>query len=184
MLLERLGLPFECVAPGVDETPQPGEAAAGLVVRLARQKAAAVAQRRPGAWVVGSDQVAVLDRDGGERVLGKPGTAARCIDALAECSGRTVRFLTAVAVLMHGREPDGGCEFLDTTRVRFRPLDRAEIERYVAREAPLDCAGGIKSEGLGIALCTAIESRDPTALVGLPLIGVAEALRAAGYPLI
>ncbi len=183
-LLERLGVPFECAAPGVDETPRPGETAARLVARLAREKAEAVARRRPDACVVGSDQVAVLDGDGGERLLGKPGTAARCIDALAECSGRTVRYLTAVAVRMHRLEPDGGREFLDTTCVRFRTLARAEIERYVAREAPLDCAGGIKSEGLGIALCTAIESSDPTALIGLPLIGVAEALRAAGYPIV
>ncbi len=156
-----------------------------MVGRLARQKAAAVAARLPDAWVVGSDQLAVLDADAGERLLGKPGTARRCVLQLGECSGRTVRFLTAAALLMNGRcAPGEGIEFLDVTLVHFRTLERDEIERYVARESPLDCAGGIKSEALGIALCARIESNDPTALIGLPLIGLVDALRSRGYPLI
>jgi len=179
-LLERLGIPFTLAASGVDETRQPGESPLALVGRLARAKALGVAAAHPGAWIIGSDQCAVHDGAGPDApLLGKPGTAAHCIEQLLGCSGRTLSFLTAVAVL---RGPDaGGIEFIDCTRVRFRVLDRATVERYVAREAPLDCAGGFKSEGLGISLCERIDSEDPTALVGLPLIRTAAALRGAGF---
>lgn len=180
-LLARLGLPFSCIAPGVDETPAPAETPLALIARLAKAKAAAVAARDPKACVIGSDQVAVLDAAGKATVLGKPGTEARCQSQLRSCSGRSVDFLTAVAV-MH-RESNSLSEFVDRTCVRFRVLDEAAIERYVAQERPLDCAGGFKSEGLGIALCESIDSADPTALIGLPLIGLSAALRAAGFAL-
>jgi septum formation protein len=177
-LLGRLGLTFSSIAPGVDEAAAPGEAPLALVARLARAKAAAVAAQQADAWVIGSDQIAVLGSSGTE-ALGKPGTEARCQEQLRSCSGRTVEFLTAVAVM---RQQDSGLiEFIDTTRVTFRILDQATIERYVAKERPLDCAGGFKSEGLGISLCESIDSADPSALIGLPLIRLSAALRSAGY---
>jgi septum formation protein len=181
-LLERLKLPFSCVAPGVDETSQSPETGLALVARLARAKAAAVAARHPQAWVIGSDQVAVRsDSAGRESILGKPGSTARCIQQLEECSGQTLSFITGVAVLRH--ESGDRQEFIDTTQVRYRILDRATIERYVEREQPLDCAGGFRSEALGITLCESIDSADPTGLVGLPLIRLAALLRAAGFEL-
>lgn len=181
-LLERLKIPFECHAPGVDETPRGGESALALVARLARAKADAVASGRPDAWVIGSDQVAVLDTgEGADTILGKPGSAANCIDQLLRCSGRTLAFVTAVAVIR--RAGSFLSEFIDTTRVSFRQLDRAAVERYVAREAPLDCAGGFKSEGLGITLCESIDTSDPTALIGLPLVRLAGVLRQSGFEL-
>ncbi len=166
-------------SPGIPETALPGEAPAALAARLARAKAERIAEAQPDAWVVGSDQVAVLDENSVTRVLGKPGTASRCIEQLTATSGRTVSFLTAVAVVR--RRDSASIEFVDTTRVTFRNMDRATIERYVERESPLDCAGGFKSEGLGIALCESIDSADPTALIGLPLIRLAAALRDAGF---
>lgn len=173
-LLGRLGQPFSCEAPGVDEAHRPGEAPLDLAVRLARLKAEAVAARHPGAIVVGSDQVAVL----GDRVLGKPGTVERCVAQLEASSGREVEFLTAVHVV-HGAAAES---HVDRTVVRFRTLDRAEILRYVEADRPLDCAGGFKAESLGIALFEAIESRDPTGLTGLPLAWLSGALRRAGIP--
>jgi len=176
-LLGRLGLSFSCLAPGVDEAAQPGEAHLDLVARLARAKATAVSVQQPNAWVIGSDQIAALD--GGRGRLGKPGTAVRCQEQLRSCSGRSVEFLTAVAVM---RAQNGALiEFTDTTRVLFRVLDQPTIERYVAKEQPLDCAGGFKSEGLGISLCESIDSTDPSALIGLPLIRLSAALRTAGF---
>jgi septum formation protein len=181
-LLERLGLAFSCIAPGVDEAPQPGERPQALVSRLARAKAAAVASQRPDAWVIGSDQAAVRsDETGTEWTLGKPGTETRCVEQLQSSSGRTMVFLTAVAVMR--QEGNTLFEFIDSTRVKFRTLDQATIERYVAKERPLDCAGGFKSEGLGITLCESIDSADPSALIGLPLIRLSAALRSAGFEL-
>ncbi|MGO9992122.1 MAG: Maf family protein [Steroidobacteraceae bacterium] len=181
-LLTRLQIPFECRSPGVDETPGAGESAQALVVRLALAKARAVAIQRPDACVIGSDQVAVLlDAMQQNTILGKPGSVANCIDQLLRCSGRTLSFITAVAVVPH-RNPSA-IEFIDTTRVAFRMLDRTTIERYVERESPLDCAGGFKSEGLGITLCESIDSNDPTALIGLPLIRLAAVLRTVGFEL-
>jgi len=162
----------------VDEAAGFGESPEALVKRLAKAKASAVALQQPGAWVIGSDQIAVLDQSGAHSLLGKPGTEARCREQLRSCSGRTVDFLTAVAVM---RESDALIEFIDTTRVTFRILDEPTIERYVAKERPFDCAGGFKSEGLGIALCESIDSADPSALIGLPLIRLSHALRAAGF---
>jgi septum formation protein len=181
-LLARLRLPFSCSAPGVEESRDAGERPLALAVRLARAKAAAVALQQPDAWVVGSDQVAVRD-DGsaGELILGKPGTEAACFEQLRSCSGRTLSFITAVAVVRHnGRSVH---EFVDTTQVRFRTLDDNAIERYVALETPLDCAGGFKSEGLGITLCESIDSVDPSALIGLPLIRLSSVLRSVGFDL-
>jgi septum formation protein len=179
-LLARVHDSFLCEAPGVDETRHEGEGALAPVTPLALAKARAVAARHPAAWVIGSDQAAVLANAArGETVLGKPGTAERCAQSLRSCSGTTVAYCTAVAVV---RQSDGGAhEFIDTTRVKFRELDDATIERYVARESPLDCAGGFKSEGLGISLCETIESEDPTALIGLPLIRLCAVLRRVGY---
>jgi septum formation protein len=179
-LLARLHESFECEAPGVDETRREHESALALVARLALGKAQAVAARHPDAWVIGSDQAAVLKRsDGEEMVLGKPGTPERCAETLRSCSGAAVAYCTAVAVV---RASDASVhEFVDTTRVKFRELDEATIARYIARESPLDCAGGFKSEGLGISLCEAIDSEDPSALIGLPLIRLCSVLRRVGY---
>ena len=171
-LLQRLGLPFEVCAPQVDETPSPGEAPRALAERLALAKARAVAALVPGALVIGSDQVAELDG----QPLGKPGTHERARAQLARMSGRTVQFHTAVAVV----GPDFERVDLAPVAVRFRTLDEDEIERYLRAEQPYDCAGSAKSEGLGIALLEAIDSDDPTALIGLPLIRTARLLRAAG----
>ena len=178
-LLSRLGLAFTCSPPGVDEAARRGEEPKALVERLAKAKASAVALAQPDAWVIGSDQIAVLDPAGAQSPLGKPGTSTRCQEQLQSCSGRTVDFLTAVALMR--KETDALIEFIDTTRVTFRILDQPTIERYVAKEQPLDCAGGFKSEGLGIALCESIDSTDPSALIGLPLIRLSAALRAAGF---
>lgn len=175
-LLARLRLEFSVARPEVDESPRPGEPPAMLAQRLAAAKTAAVAARFPDSWVLGSDQVAEL---AGEP-LGKPGDRAAAIAQLGAMSGNVVVFHTALC-LGHG---DGRrLQALDATTVRFRTLTSAQIERYVDREPALDCAGSFKSEGLGIALFEAIETHDPTALVGLPLIATARLLRAAGFDL-
>jgi septum formation protein len=175
-------LAFSSIAPGTDEVAQPGERPQALVARLARAKAAAVASQQPNAWVIGSDQVAARsDETGSESMLGKPGTETRCIEQLQSCSGRTIVFLTAVALMR--QESHSLFEFIDTTRVTFRVLNQAAIERYVAKERPVDCAGGFKSEGLGITLCESIDTADPSALIGLPLIRLSAALRTAGFEL-
>lgn len=171
-LLQRLGLPFEAEAPRVDETPQPGETPAALAERLAQAKADEVATRHPGAVVIGSDQVAELDGV----AIGKPGTHERAVEQLRAMQGRAVVFHTAIAV----RHGDFSALRRVPVTVRFRALSDAEIETYLRAEQPYDCAGSAKSEGLGIALLDAIESDDPTALVGLPLIATAALLRAAG----
>lgn len=174
-LLARLGQPFATVSPEVDETPRPGEAPSALALRLAAAKARAVAALHPRARVIGSDQVA--DFDG--RALGKPGARQAAEAQLAAMSGRDVAFRTAVAVAWDGRVDAA----LDTTVVRFRTLDADAIVRYLDAEAPYDCAGSFRSEGLGITLFEAVESTDPTALVGLPLIATARLLRATGLRL-
>jgi septum formation protein len=173
-LLARLRLPFEAIAPGVDEDALPGESPPALAQRLALRKARAVAQRHPDAVVIGSDQVAELDG----RSLGKPGQHDRAVQQLRAMRGRDVRFHTAVAVLCAARGFEQ--QALVTVRVHFRDLTDAEIERYLTLEQPYDCAGSAKCETLGIALVDAIESDDPTALIGLPLIRTSAMLRAAG----
>jgi septum formation protein len=173
-LLSRLKLRFEVAAPDVDEIAQPGETPQEIARRLALAKAWAVAARFPEAVVIGSDQVADL---AGEP-LGKPGTHAKATDQLRLMRGRTVVFHTAVAVVCAAT----GFEQLDLApvKVRFRQLPDAEIETYLRAEQPYDCAGSARSEGLGIALLESIDSDDPTALVGLPLIRTCRMLRAAG----
>jgi len=173
-LLERLGLPFTVEAPGVDEAARLAELPQVRALRLARAKAAAVANRHSGAWVIGSDQVAVC----GDRILDKPGDAKHCREQLAASSGRRVEFHTA-AVLLRA-EPQFAAEHVDLTTVHFRTLTPLEIARYVELDRPCDCAGGFRAEGLGIALVEALDTHDPAALVGLPLIWLAGALRAAG----
>jgi len=173
-LLARLGQPFQIETPRVDETAVAGESPAARALRLAHAKALAVSARHPDAWVLGSDQVA----DCAGRVHDKPGNALRCRDQLRASSGHAVQFHTAV-VLRRGRH-DTVREHLDRTIVRFRTLGDDEITRYVELDQPLDCAGGFRCEGLGIALFDAVETRDPSALVGLPLIWVAKALREVG----
>lgn len=173
-LLERLRLPFEVHAPDVDETPRPGEAPAALAQRLALAKAHAVSHLHPDAVVIGSDQVADLDG----QPIGKPGTHERAAAQLRSMSGRSVVFQTAVAVVCARSAYVG--EALAPVRVRFRALSAQEIELYLRTEQPYDCAGSAKAETLGIALLEAIESDDPTALVGLPLIRTCALLRAAG----
>ena len=175
-LLARLRLPFDIVRPDTDETALPGETPLALVQRLAEAKAAAVAALHPQAWVLGSDQVAELDG----QTLGKPGGREAAIAQLTAMSGRAVRFRTGVCLSRAGTASRGA---LDTTTVRFRALDADEIARYVDAEQPYDCAGSFKSEGLGIVLFEAIESRDPTALIGLPMIATARLLRDAGFGL-
>ncbi|MEA9564084.1 MULTISPECIES: Maf family nucleotide pyrophosphatase [unclassified Xanthomonas] len=172
-LLGRLQLDFTTARPEVDEQALPGEAPSALASRLAAEKAAAVAAHAPDAWVIGSDQVADLDG----RALGKPGTLDQARAQLGAISGRVVRFHTAVSLI----GPDHHLHALDVTEVQLRPLTPVEIERYLAAEPALDCAGSFKCEGLGISLFDAIRSEDSTALVGLPLIALARLLRQAGF---
>ncbi|QNK73683.1 septum formation inhibitor Maf [Variovorax sp. PAMC28562] len=177
-LLDRLRLPFEVHAPDVDETPHSQETPRALAERLALEKANAVATRFPEAIVIGSDQVADL---AGE-ALGKPGDHARAAAQLRRMRGQTLIFQTAVAVVCHAT----GFAQRDIAPVRvvFRELGDDAIENYLQAEQPYDCAGSAKSEGLGIALLDAIDSDDPTALVGLPLIRTCRMLRAAGIELL
>ena len=176
-LLARLGLAFDSIAPGISEAHRPGESPADRALRLAREKARTVAAGHTGTVVIGSDQVA----SAGNEVLDKPGDAARSRAQLTALSGRTARFYTACVVLAAGETLH--LAHVDTTTVVFRSLRQEEIERYVARERPFDCAGGFRAEALGISLFECIESVDPTALIGLPLIWLAGALRAAGFRL-
>ena len=173
-LLQRLRMPFEVVSPDVDESPQPGEAPGALAARLALAKAKAVAARHYDAVVIGSDQVAELDGE----TIGKPHTHDRAVAQLRAMSGRRVVFHTAVAVVR--RERGFARSVLAPVVVTFRVLTDAEIDHYLRAEQPYDCAGSAKCETLGIALLAAIDSDDPTALVGLPLIRTCALLREAG----
>jgi septum formation protein len=176
-LLERFGLPFEARKPAVEESEVLGESPRERAARLADAKADAVARQFPEAVVIGSDQVAAAKG----AILHKPGIAENCQAQLKFISASTAEFHTACTVrcvvdslrLSH----------VDTTSVRLRALQDTEIERYVERERPFDCAGGFKAEALGITLFERMDSEDPTAIVGLPLIWLAGALRTAGYSL-
>lgn len=177
-LLERLRIPFTVEAPHVDETPQPLETPQQVACRLAMSKARAVAAKFPDCIVIGSDQVADLDG----LALGKPGDHTRALAQLQAMRGKVVVFQTAVAVVCQ----DSGFAQMDLAQVKvtFRDLTDAQIEAYLRAETPYDCAGSAKSEGLGIALLAAIESDDPTALIGLPLIRTCHMLEAAGLQLL
>ena len=177
-LLERLKIPFQVASPDVDETPLPQEAPGMLAERLALAKARAVAAQFPQAVVIGSDQVADLNGES----LGKPGTHDKAVVQLRLMRGQTVVFQTAVAVvcLETGFEQ---CS-LAAVHVKFRDLTDDEIENYLHIEQPYDCAGSAKSEGLGIVLLASIDSDDPTALIGLPLIRTCQMLRATGIELL
>ncbi len=170
-LLTRLQIPFVCEAPGIEETRAAGESPRDQAIRLAREKAGAVAARHPGAVVIGSDQVCAI----GDIVLGKPGTVAENRVMLAALSGQTATFHTAVAIV--GVDAGVLHEHVDDTLCSFRALLPQEIAQHVIREPALDCAGGFKAEGLGITLMNSIYSRDPTGLIGLPLIWVGEKIR-------
>ncbi len=174
-LLQRLRLPFEVASPGVDEVHLPGEAPPARAARLALAKAAAVADKRPDAVVIGSDQVAVC----GDVVLDKPGDAIGCRQQLTLLSGRSATFYSAVAVL-RGAPAFQDC-FVDVTEVQLRPLSSVEIERYIAIDQPFQCAGSFRSEALGVTLFARMNCSDPTGLIGLPLIRLAASLRAAGF---
>jgi septum formation protein len=177
-LLQRLGLRFECADPQVLEDVVAGEAPAAGAQRLARAKARAVAVRFPGALVIGADQVASC----GALRLDKPGTHANAVRQLSAVSGKTVRFDTAVAVL--DARSGALLERVVPSVVRFRALTPGQIEDYLRREQPYDCAGSAKAEGLGITLIAGIDSDDPTALIGLPLIALSELLLQAGMPVL
>ena len=179
-LLSRLHLPFETAVPNIDETPLPGEAPEPTALRLAREKAFSIASGNPEAIVIGSDQVATLD---GEQI-GKPGTHENALNQLRKMRGRKVVFHTALC-LWDGRASDAAKQVqIENVRtfVTFRDLSDHELDAYLRIEQPYDCAGSAKNEGLGIALIESIESTDPTALTGLPMIALCSMLRQAGVP--
>lgn len=177
-LLGRLGLPFEVANPQTDETPLPGEMPEDTALRLSEAKARAVAAAFPDALVIGSDQVAVAD----SVVYGKPGDHGRAVAQLRALSGKTVNFFTGLCLLdaATGRAQIRGIP----TLVTFRQLSDAEIENYLRREQPYNCAGAAKSEGLGIALLSSMRGDDPNALVGLPLIALCDMLRSEGVSIL
>ncbi len=176
-LLEKLGLPFDCAAPDVDERPLAEESAQALVARLARAKAQAIADTRDHGLIIGSDQVCVCDG----RILGKPGTIDNAVAQLMAAQGRSVTFYTGLCVL--DAATGQAHQLVEPFTVHFRTLDEAAIRRYVEAELPLDCAGSFKCEGMGIVLFKGLEGRDPNALIGLPLIGLIELLACHGIAL-
>lgn len=177
-LLHRLGLPFITITPQADETPLPGESPEALVARLASAKAHAVAHQHPDALIIGSDQVAVLE----DQILGKPGNHDNAVAQLGNASGKRVEFLTGLCLL------NGATRRMQVNvipfAVMFRVLSAAQIDNYLRREQPYNCAGSFKSEGLGIALFDKLEGEDPTALVGLPLISLVQMLEHEGVRVI
>ncbi|OYD23937.1 Maf family protein [Oceanimonas baumannii] len=173
-LLERLGVSFTCHSPDIDETPLPDETGEAMALRLAQQKAAAVAASCQSGLVVGSDQVCV----NGGQLLGKPGTVENARRQLLAASGKTVTFYTGLCV--HDIATGRSASLVEPFRVHFRPLTAAQIDSYLEKEPALDCAGAFKCEGLGISLFTRMEGRDPNSLVGLPLIALVELLAEFG----
>jgi len=173
-LLDKLGLPFITAAPEVDETPQPGETAEALVLRLAVAKAQALAQAYPDHWIIGSDQVCVLDGV----ITGKPHNVENARAQLRAASGNHITFYTGLALFHPASQQLMQC--CEPFMVHFRDLSEAEIAAYIEKEQPLYCAGSFKSEGLGICLFDRLEGRDPNTLVGLPLIALNGMLRQAG----
>ena len=177
MLLERLGIPFEYAAPDVDETPSSGETPEQLTLRLALEKASALAGRFTDHLIIGSDQVLLLDG----QAVSKPGNHAAARDQLRRCSGRTVQFTTSLCLL---NSRTGKHQLTsELFQVSFRELDDESIERYLQREQPYDCAGSFKAEGMGISLFSALRGDDPNSLIGLPLIKLCEMLRQEGFQL-
>lgn len=174
-LLERLQLPFETAAPNIDETRLANEPAQAMVARLAQQKAEAIATQYPNALIIGSDQCAVL----GDKILGKPHTHEKAIEQLQASSGNTVEFLTGLC--LYDNQTQGFQLDVISFQVEFRELQAVEIENYLLREQPYNCAGSFKSEGLGISLFKRMQGDDPTALIGLPLIRLCAMLREQGY---
>ncbi len=177
-LLSRLGLPFETASPDIDETPRPGESAAQTSLRLAEAKARELASRHPDHLIIGSDQVALLDGI----QLGKPGTHERAVDQLQIMRGRSIEFHTALCLL--NAQTGAAQTAVDITTVTMRDYTDSEIEAYLLREQPYHCAGSAKTEGLGVALIAAIENRDPTAIIGLPLIELTTMLKNEGIVLL
>jgi len=173
-LLESLGIPFSSVDPSIDETHQPGESPHSLSLRLAKEKAASIADKNPEALIIGCDQVAVCNN----QIIGKPGSKSRAIQQLSFLQNKEATFLTSVALFSKDHQPKQKCA---TTQVRFRKLTKQQVERYVEIENPLDCAGSFKSEALGISLFKYIKSDDPTALIGLPLISLTTLLIESGF---
>ncbi|WP_273431929.1 Maf family nucleotide pyrophosphatase [Chitinibacter tainanensis] len=177
-LLSRLGVPFEVAAPEVDETPLSGETAAQTSERLAIAKAQALAARFPASLIIGSDQVALLN---GEQ-LGKPGTHARAVAQLQAMRGQSIDFHTALA--LHNTATGQTQSVVDITRVTMRNYTDAQIESYLQREQPYNCAGSAKTEGLGVVMIASIEGRDPAAIIGLPLIELVSMLNAEQFALL
>lgn len=173
-LLSKLGLPFIAVAPQCDETPLAGESAQDLVQRLAAGKAQALAAAYPDHWIIGSDQVCVLDG----AITGKPHSVEKACQQLAAASGKIITFYTGLALI----QPQSGQQYVicEPFNVHFRSLSANEIRQYVEKEQPLNCAGSFKSEGMGICLFERLEGRDPNTLVGLPLIALNEMLLKVG----
>lgn len=170
-LLDKLQLPYTSHSPDIDETPQMGESPEQLVSRLARQKALALGEHFPENLIIGSDQVACLEN----RILGKPGNHQKAVEQLLLMQGKTVDFVTGLALL---NSSSGNLQCItDVFRVTFRPLTNAEIDNYLLREQPYDCAGSFKCEGLGIGLFSSMNGTDPNSLVGLPLIQLVNLLQ-------
>jgi len=173
-MLQTLGLPFVSQAPDIDESPKPKEAPRDLVLRLAKAKALALAPSFTNALIIGSDQVAFIDGT----LLGKPHTHENAFAQLKRCSGRTVEFSTGLCLLNTATgEADA---LVEPFFVSFRTLSDTQIENYLYKEEPYDCAGSFKSEGLGIALFEELKGRDPNSLIGLPLIQLVTMLSRAG----
>ena len=177
-LLERLHLPFRQASPNIDETPHYGENAKDLVLRLSKDKAIALADNHPDTLIIASDQIATL----GNRILGKPGTEAKAIEQLYSCRGQQVTFHTGLCLLntQTGKSQLDCIEF----RVWFRNLTIQQIEQYIKKEQPLDCAGSFKCEGLGVALFERMAGDDPNSLIGLPLISLTGMLMNEGVDIL
>ncbi len=173
-LLERLGLKFECISPDIDESSLENEQPGAYVQRLAQEKAAEIGKTHADGLIIGSDQCCVNNN----RILGKPKDRDHAIEQLSAASGKRIEFLTGVSI--QHPETDWHRVWMNTFTVEFRELSLAEIERYLDTEKPFNCAGSFKSEKLGISLCESMQGDDPTALIGLPLISVAQSLREFG----
>ncbi|MEJ2609541.1 MAG: Maf family nucleotide pyrophosphatase [Candidatus Thiodiazotropha sp.] len=173
-LLSRIGIEFSSVSPDIDECQLPGESAEELVLRLAKQKAMAIGQSHPNALIIGSDQVATIS----DRILGKPGNHECAVEQLMQVSGKRVTFFTGLSLYNSKTHHSQSC--CEPFHVVFRNLQRSEVENYLHKEQPYNCAGSFKSEGLGICLFERLEGDDPNALIGLPLIRLIGMLRCEG----